>query len=94
MEATKHAKERAYRLKDGEKKIERIFELSRNGRQFLHIMLSDATVMIVDKERNKIVTYLNCRPNQVLKYYEAVGEATPIHLLQHANVNVSKKLNY
>lgn len=93
MEKTLHSVERECRIKAGDKKIERIFEVERNGRPQLHIMLSDATVMVVDKMRNKIVTYLNCRPTQVLKYYEAEGVATPIHLLQHAKYNVANNLN-
>ena len=94
MKISAHAQERAYRVKDGDKSVERIFEVERNGRKQLHIMLSDATVVVVDKDRNKIVTYLNCRPTQVLKYFEAEGVATPIHLLQHAKNNVENKMNY
>lgn len=88
MKISAHAQERAYRVKDGEKSVER------NGRKQLHIMLSDATIVVVDKDRNKIVTYLNCRPSQVLKYFEAEGVATPIHLLQQAKLNVENKMNY
>lgn len=94
MKVSAHAKDREYRVKEGDKSVERVFEVERNGRKQLHIMLSDATVVVVDKDRNKIVTYLNCRPSQVLNYFESEGVATPIHLLQHAKLNVKNKLNY
>lgn len=90
---TKHYGERTNRNKSGEKTIEHIFEVERQGRLQLHIILSDATVVVVDKEKNVMVTMLNARPAQIKRYYAPLGLVAPKHLLDEATINNIKSYN-
>lgn len=90
---TKHYGDRQNRVKNGEKTIEQIFEVEKAGRLQLHIILSDATVVVVDKVRQSIVTLLNARPAQIKRYYQPLGLEVPQSLLAEATSNVMNKLN-
>ncbi|MGL4425917.1 MAG: hypothetical protein ACRCTC_06665 [Cetobacterium sp.] len=93
FKTAKHYEERTHREKNGEKVIEAIFEVKKFDRPQLHIILSDATVLVVDKVKQTIITILNARPSQIKRYYNPLGLNVPVYLLAEATSNTMNNLN-
>jgi hypothetical protein len=80
----KKAEERGTRINE----IYDMFVVRKDGRVQLHIILTNATIIIVDKEKGKIITTLNARVGQIKRYYTYPDKPSS-ELLDCADLNKS-----
>lgn len=93
LDLTRHFQDRAStRLKSEPTNVQDMFIVEKDGVVQLHIILSNATIVVVDKVRGKIVTLLNARPTQIKRYYTK-PERAPQWLLEIAESNKVCNLN-
>lgn len=93
LELTKHYLERANtRFQNEPTTIVDMFIVEKDGVQQLHIILSNATIIVVDKAKGKVVTLLNARVSQIKRYYIHPDRA-PQWLKDRADMNKVNGLN-
>ena len=89
-----HFNDRAYRLvKEDNVEVQDMFIVNKDGKHQLHIILNNATILVVDKAKKKIVTILNARVGQIKRYYHQLNLEPCAILLQHAEHNVKYGIN-
>lgn len=93
LSKTLHFGDRQNRLVKKETKIHDMFVVNKDERLQLHIIMDDATIIIVDKMNNKIVTVLNARVGQIKRYYQPLNIVPCTQLLKQAEHNVKFGLN-
>lgn len=87
---TLHALTRLKRLKHNSRSIYKMFLVDKQHKNGLevHVIFTDATVLIFNYNSSKLITVLNDRVNQLLRY--SIKDKS---ILKYARLNQVKKLN-
>ena len=97
LTVTKHMIDRLYRVQFNkqylnDKSIYKVFLVNTNHSNGLelHVILKNASILILNNNTKKLVTVLNARKNQILRY----DRKAPKFLLRMAMENQRLKRNY
>ncbi|MGL5646846.1 MAG: hypothetical protein ACRDDY_03260 [Clostridium sp.] len=95
LDITKHYSEREKdrNVKAKKNKIHDMFIVEKDSIIQLHIILTDATIVIADLEHGTVVTTLNARAQQIKRYYKAINDFAPKFLLESADKNEAMNLH-
>ena len=80
---------------DNPSKICKVFWVDKHHKHGdeLHIVTSNATVIIINALTFKLITVLFARKNQIKRYYNAIYQTAPSYLIQAAANNEKKHFN-